>query len=251
MERLESGVILKDSADEPGEWAPEFVDAALRGIADVHAVWLGREEELLGEGWLGRVLGAGKMAEMRELWYRLAEHNAHEHPQWIDEFSLLRINDAIARIDDWWREIEAMPRTLVHNDFNPRNLALRAHDRRLVAYDWELATLHLPQRDLAELLAFVLPPDVDEATVEHHVEVHRHALEAASGMKLDRAGWRRGYRLALRDFLITRMQMYLMGHSQREYAFLPRVVETVKRLVDIEAEGDALKGADSAIDRTA
>ena len=47
------------------------------------------------------------------------------------------------------------------------------------------------------------------------------------------------------------MQLYLMGHSQREYAFLPRVVETVKRLVDIEAEGDALKGADSAIDRTA
>ena len=141
-----------------------------------------------------------------------------------------------------------MPRTLVHNDFNPRNIALRAEGRQLVAYDWELATIHLPQRDLAELLAFVLPPDVDQATVEHHVEVHRHAVEAASGTELDRAQWRRGYRLALRDFVITRMGMYLMGHSQRDYAFLPRVVETVKRLVDIEAEDDALRHADE-VDR--
>lgn len=251
MERLERDVILKDSADDPGEWAPEFVDAALRGIADVHGVWLGREEELVRGGWLGRVMTAAKMAEMSELWYRLAEHNANEYPHWIDQFSLLRINDAIARIGEWWGELEAMPRALVHNDFNPRNIALRARDRRLVAYDWELATLHLPQRDLAELLAFVLPPDVDEATVEHHVEVHRRALETASGVELDRDRWRRGYRLALRDFLITRMQMYIMGHSQREYAFLPRVVETVKRLVDIEAEGDALRDAGDVVDRTA
>ena len=249
MERLDRDVILKDSADDPSGWTSEFVDAALRGIADVHAIWLGREQELIDEGWLGRFLDARKMTEMRDLWYALAEHNAREYPHWIDEFSLLRINDAIARIDRWWGEIEELPRTLVHNDFNPRNIALRADGRQLVAYDWELATLHLPQRDLAELLAFVLPPDVDEATVEHHVEVHRHALAAASGMALDRDRWRRGYRLALRDFALTRVQMYLMGHAQREYAFLPRLVATTKRLVDIEAEGDALRHARDEVDR--
>jgi hypothetical protein len=251
MERLEHDVILKDSAEDPSGWTPDLVDAALRGIAGVHAAWLGREDELLAEGWLGRVVDAETMGEMRELWYALAEHNAREYPKWVDEFSLLRLNDTIARIDGWWAELESMPRTLVHNDFNPRNIALRADGRRLVAYDWELATIHVPQRDLAELLAFVLPPDVDEATVAHHVEVHRHALEAASGTRLDRDLWRRGYRLALRDFVITRMQMYLMGHASRDYKFLPRVVETVKRLVDIEAEDDALRHAGDAVDRTA
>jgi hypothetical protein len=251
MERLDETVMLKDSADDPSGWTAELVDAALRGIADVHAIWLGREDDLLAEGWLGRVLDADRMVELQELWYALADHNATEYPEWIDTFSLLRLKDAIAHIDSWWREIEGMPRTLVHNDFNPRNIALRRDTRQLVAYDWELATLHLPQRDLAELLAFVLPPDVDEATVEHHVEVHRKALATASGTDLDPELWRRGYRLALRDFVTTRMQMYLMGHAQREYAFLERVVPTVRRLVDIEAEGDALRDTETDIDLTA
>jgi NADP-dependent 3-hydroxy-3-methylglutaryl-CoA reductase len=242
MERLDETMLLRDAVDDPSEWTIEFVDSALRGIAGVHARWLGREQELLSEGWLGRVLTGQKMVEMKDLWYALAEHNAAEYPDWIDDFSLLRLREAIASIDRWWDEIETMPRTLVHNDFNPRNIAFRA-DRQLVAFDWELATVHLPQRDLAELLAFVLAPDVDVASVEHHVEVHRRALEASSGMSLDRDRWRRGYRLALRDFVITRMQMYLMGHAHREYAFLPRVVATVRRLVDIEAEEAALKEA--------
>ena len=51
-----------------------------------------------------------------------------------------------------WEEIDALPPTLVHNDFNPRNLALVDGGTRLVALDWELATVTVPQRDVAELL---------------------------------------------------------------------------------------------------
>jgi aminoglycoside phosphotransferase (APT) family kinase protein len=127
-----------------------------------------------------------------------------------------------------------MPRTLVHNDFNPRNIALR-RDGRLVAYDWELATVGVPQRDLAELLAFVLPASVDPAAVEHHLEVHRAALAAASGREIDPHDWRRGYELALRDVLTTRLQLYLMAHTQREYPFLDRVVATTRRLWELES----------------
>src|SRR5436305_11193729 len=134
-----------------------------------------------------------------------------------------------------------MPRTLVHNDFSTRNIALRRDGLQLVAYDWELATLHVPQRDLAELLAFTLSPDVDPATVDHHLETHRNSLEAASGIELDRAAWIRGYELALRDFIVGRVQLYLMAHAQREYPFVEELVATVKRLIDIECERDAIE----------
>ena len=54
----------------------------------------------------------------------------------------------LAGVGHWWRELEQMPRTLVHGDFNPRNLALRqeAGGPRLCAYDWELAAwgVHRP-----------------------------------------------------------------------------------------------------------
>ncbi|MGH2954046.1 MAG: phosphotransferase [Solirubrobacterales bacterium] len=235
MERLGDDVLLLDAVEEPGRWTAEDVDRALRAIAGVHAIWLGREPELLTEGWLGPVLTAERMEAMRELWLALAEHNATEHPGLIDAATHAVLERLASDAGAWWSELEALPRTLVHNDFNPRNIALR-RDGRLVAYDWELATVGVPQRDLAELLAFVLSESATEAEVAHHLDVHREALAAATGAAIDLRSWRRGYELALWDFLTTRLQLYLMAHTQREYPFLERVVATAKRLWEIESE---------------
>jgi NADP-dependent 3-hydroxy-3-methylglutaryl-CoA reductase len=236
MERLDQVLPGTNAANHPHSWSRELIDAALRGIAGVHAAWLGREEELIEEGWLGRHLTSERMAAMAPLWRALAEHNRAEYPELVDDVAVRRLRSSIATIDRWWAEIESLPRTLVHNDFNPRNIAIRADGHRLVAYDWELATLHLPQRDLAELLAFVLPPDFDAETVDRHLDVHRGVLESASGTAIDPATWRRGYALALRDFELTRMQLYLMAHTQREYPFVPRVTRTLHRLIALSED---------------
>ena len=196
LEDLGRDVLLKDSAPDRTGWSQRHVDAALRGIAEAHSVWLNRVPELAEQPWLGSYLTARDMVSMQELWQALAQHNATEYPAWIDDFTLLRIEKSITELGLWWPELEAMPRTLVHNDFNPRNIALRADGLRLVAYDWELSTIHVPQRDLAELLAFTMPLDVEADRVEHHVEAHRVALERAAGVDLDPALWWRGYRLA-------------------------------------------------------
>jgi len=244
MERLEEGAtIAKDAVERPDAWDAEAIDAALAGIAGVHAIWLGRPQELLAEGWMGRYLTAAKMAEMRPLWEALLDHNARQFPELLDQRRSARLRRAVIEIERWWPLIEELPATLVHNDFNPRNLALRAADGRLIAYDWELATLHLPQRDLAELLCFTLAPDADEAEVERHLETHRVALEQAAETSLDPERWRLGYRLALRDFEITRLQLYIMGHVHREYRFLDRVAATSGRLAEIEAEAEREEAA--------
>jgi aminoglycoside phosphotransferase (APT) family kinase protein len=139
----------------------------------------------------------------------------------------------------WWPRMEAMPRTLIHNDFNPRNIAMRKTPEgpRLCAYDWELATLGVPQHDLAELFAFVLSPRVNKRLVDHLLEVHRAALERASGIALDPQAWRDGYIFALQDLAINRFLLYLMAHTFRHYAFMDRTLRTLWHLLDIEIEG--------------
>jgi hypothetical protein len=229
-----AGALLRDTANDAGAWTAPDIDAALKGIANAHAVWLGREQELLAQPWLGPVPSAASAVEMSELWVAIALYAAAAFPKWVDDGTLALIKPPLLEIGEWWPEMEQMPRTLVHHDFSPRNIALRAEDRSLVAYDWELATLHVPQRDLAELLAFVLTPAADGATVAHHVEVHRLALEQASGVSLDPVTWRRGYRLALRDFIMSRLTLFLIAHAERSFTFLHRVVPTVRRLIDIE-----------------
>jgi len=239
-EKLDGTVLLKDTADDVSGWELNHLEAAVRGIAGAHAVWLDRVDELQRGDWLGPVPSAALAADMIPLWEALADHARSEFPEWFDDDDLEALRQSIRDIPRWWGELETMPRTLIHNDFSPRNICLRvdpdaAGDLRLVAYDWELATIHVPQRDLAELLAFTLRSPIDQAMVDHLVELHRTALESESGQPLDPAEWRRGYALSLRDFMVQRVTLYLMGHSFRDYRFLGRVLNTTRALLAVEA----------------
>jgi hypothetical protein len=55
-------------------------------------------------------------------------------------------------------------------------------------------------------------------------------------MRLDREQWRRGYHLALCDYALTRVGLYLVAQTQRDHDFLARVIATTNRLVRIEVE---------------
>ena len=235
MEKLDD-VELINTADDVSGWTRAHVEAAIRGIGEVHSVWMGRESELTKQPWLGFCPSAKSMAEMRPLWEHLGVHANHEFPSWWRQDELERYRELVRTIPAWWPEIERMPRTLIHNDFNPRNICLRreGENLRLCAYDWELATMHLPQHDVAELLAFVLPEDFDAADVENYVDLHREVVEAHSGVVLDPADWMLGFHLAVRDLVVNRFALYLMAHTFRHYRFLWRVVKTARKLLEIE-----------------
>jgi hypothetical protein len=181
---------------------------------------------------------AARMRAMQPLWTALAEHGAQEFPALVDGDALRRAQELIATIPEWWPRLEAMPRTLIHNDFNPRNLGLRRESAgpRLCVYDWELATMHVPQHDAAELLAFVLTPEAGRDAVARYVEVHRQAVLVAGGCAPSAATWREGFSLAVRDLLVNRFGLYLMAHTARHYAFLERSLHTLRWLDSLELE---------------
>ncbi len=237
LERIDDAVLI-DTADDTSAWAPAHVDAVLEGLGEIHSIWLGRDDDLLARDLVGRPPSAAETAELTDLWEALADHAAEEFPELMGPDDLEAQRMAVKSIPEWWPELEAMPRTLVHNDCNPRNVALRAdpegpHGFRLCAYDWELATLAVPQHDLAEFLCFVLTPEAGVEAVDHHVDVHRRALERAAGVELDPAVWRRGFDLSLRDLMVNRFALYLMAHTFRDYRFMARVLATTRRLLEL------------------
>ena len=232
-------VELKDTADDLRGWTLPHVEAAVRGIAEVHSIWYGREVALREEPWLGEVVDSGARASMGELWSEALDHAAGEFPGWYGLPERRLHQRLLSSLPDWCRELERMPRTLIHGDFNPRNIAFRRDPSglRLCAWDWELAELQVPQRDLAELLAFVLSAEAPPSTVDGLVELHREELSRFTGRSIDAAEWRRGYQLALGDFLVTRLSLYQLVHAFRPCAFLERVLATARHLIRIE-EGE-------------
>jgi hypothetical protein len=137
----------------------------------------------------------------------------------------------ISGIDRWWPALERGPRTLIHHDFNPRNVCLRGPDETLCAYDWELATLGAPQRDLAESSASCWLPCVRRA-IDFWIERHRRLLEEATGAAIDARTWERGFGAALLELMLNRLPMYALVHRVRRQSFLPRIVRIWRRLYE-------------------
>jgi thioester reductase-like protein len=223
---------LLDSADDPAGWAPAHLEAALDGLAALQAIHWGREAELRATPWLGPVLTTSDMAAMAPLWSALETFARPHFAAWAGPELATRHRALIDGIGAWWSQLESLPRTLIHHDFNPRNLCFRrdAQGLRLIAYDWELATWQIPQRDLAELLCFVLGPETPAEVLAGWIEYHRRALERETGQNLDPSDWRHGFSLALADLLIHRLPLYALVHRFRRQTFLPRVVATWQRL---------------------
>jgi thioester reductase-like protein len=228
---LESVEEATPTAGGSGPWPNPDIEAALQGLAEIHAVWYERLPSPAEEAWLPPTRPAARMEEMKPLWSALARHAREHSPAWRDG-ALADLHQRLAESMDWAVTLDALPATLIHNDFNPRNIVIREIGgvRRLCAYDWELARIGVPQRDLAELLCFVLPASVPRATVAYWMDRSRRLLQSQTGHSIDAGYWDRGFRASLCDLLVDRLAMYAMVSRFRPQRFLPRVVRTWQTL---------------------
>lgn len=123
---------------------------------------------------------------------------------WYHCSRVLLMESAIESLPQTVIELLSAPQTLIHNDCNPRNLCLRNNppeeslkhtqadkssavpyqDSRMVCmFDWELATIDVPQRDLVEFLAFCVLPSASSQERLELIEFYRQHLEFYSGVK--------------------------------------------------------------------
>jgi thioester reductase-like protein len=219
---------LLDSVDHPEAWTPDRVEAAVDGITAVHAAWHSRVDGLRRESFMADARTTVSMRAMEPLWRALADHAAPMFAAWTDGSVPEQQRALIDRIAQWRPALDAAPQTLIHNDFNPRNVCLRALDSgwRLCVYDWELAAVGAPVRDLAEFLCFVSPLDVQPAQIVDLIDRHADRFASGAGVPIDRAAWHAAFGAALAEILIDRLSVYAMVHRVRPQRFLPRVLRT-------------------------
>ncbi len=227
-----SNLELLDSANATSGWTWKHIKAAITGIAQLHSIWYQREPEFSAFDWLSPRQTAIEMSEMQDLWKSLADFSWTYFSDWIDAEAKPMIAEIVASAGEWWADIEGMPHTMIHNDFNPRNMAFRNIDgvRRLCVYDWELAAPGIPQHDLAELLCFVLPVNCSRDTVLEFIGQHRQELSVATGDDIEEKTWQNGFHLSLRHLILNRIPMYCLMHHFRQQPFLKGVVKNWYRL---------------------
>jgi thioester reductase-like protein len=208
---VDSGVLLlEDLSEAAPRWDAADLQVAIAGLGRIHATPLPVTD------WMPPPRTTASLITQQPLWDALAEHALRgSFGRWLGSEGRGRYESLVSEVAEWAAIRDALPQTLIHNDFSPRNATL--HRGELKAWDWELAGIGLPQRDLAELLCFVGSADA----LPNALSQHGAALE-----HLDTTDWRTGFEVALAELLVTRLAMYAMIDGFRRQAFLERVTRT-------------------------
>lgn len=124
-----------------------------------------------------------------------------------------------------------LPKTIIHNDFNPRNIAIR-EDGTPAIYDWELIVIDYPHRDIVEFLSFVLPCDFTRDELMHYLNYHFHTAPKNLSENLTQKQWFEGYRQSLVNYIVTRVVFYEVAGILIKYEFSERILNTALRMLE-------------------
>ena len=232
---LETDLELKNAADDLNGWTDQHTLEAIHSIAEFHSCYYQKAEAFKSLPWIGYTPTAETLIGQQALFAEMARIAHNQFPTWYPYSLKQSVDQIIADIPQWSATMQKMPHTLIHNDFNPRNLAFRQDsNRRLCVFDWELATVHLPQRDLVELLCFVNV--LDKTQLLFFIEQHRDRLVELTGVNIEKNEWLLGCRFALYEFMIHRLALYSVAHVHRSCEFLPRTYLAAQNFLEFLKE---------------
>jgi hypothetical protein len=233
-EFLTDAYVMQDYRDISW-WTRDRIEHCVADFAAMHAGYYTSTDALVREGWLGRTMDAATMTSLMPLWKAYAERLRRAENVLFDSRYLEEHERWIETIPDWWARIDARPKTLIYNDAQIRNLAVRepATRPRLVLFDWECTGIQLPQRDLVEFLSYAISERITDAEIAGFIEVARAELERRTERAIDRRTWLDGCRYSIMDLHVNRMACQLVLHITLNRPDIERVFRASMRMLDL------------------
>jgi hypothetical protein len=224
-----SDVTRLDAAGALADWPASAIEDALRSAAGWHAAFWNVPREQVP--WAGPRPTTQDMIADAPLWRGVLDDARARHPLIVTDKAWRRRHTLIDTLPDWHPVKDTLPATLAHNDFNQRNVGFRP---QVVVLDWEIVERNTAQRDLVELLTFVLPASADRRAIDGYVETHRAALvEAGVSSSIDRDAWIEGFRCELKVEALDRVGLQFLFAARFPLAYLARINATIERLLDL------------------
>lgn len=229
-------VKLINTAVQPDQWSYDDILSVVKQLAHFHASHLDKIDELeknpeLFESLLDERQGRS-LLNSKDFCLKAAEFSTLENPDWFTDDDMIFHRVELNKIETESEFLKKHPMTFIHNDCNLRNIAVRQNND-LVLYDWELAGLGLPQRDVFEFLASVLRQGESEKVVLDLIQIYKGELESASGIEIEDELFWSGINWAAKELILLRYVLYMIPHSQKELKFLRAQYESARYLFQV------------------
>lgn len=220
-------IALQNSENEPHNWTDEQIQLCLSSIEVAHRMLEtlpAAKPELLKpfEPWKALNL-YGKLMDI--LIEECAESDQIEQLQGVKE--------AMLNFESDYRDLR-WPRVPIHNDFNPRNTLVRSSGMPCI-YDWELAMIDLPQRDIIEFLSFVLPEDFTLDSFINYLRDHYHQVVKRQGPGCDLPfdDYLSAAEMAVKSYICCRVSFYEVSGIVAKYDFSQRILAVSLRMLQV------------------
>lgn len=224
MEYLDaSSYKIMNSESSPELWTKEIIKDTIRSINDVHAFYSDESNRPKASH-----INAFRPEALMPFYLVMNRINEKEYADWNAAELFEALNNEIVQYM-LQAPVKLSPLTIVHNDFNPRNIAIK-NNGDAVIYDWELAVLNIPQRDSIELLSFVLPEDFSKEELLEYLSYHHRLFIEKTGSTISIAGWLSDCRIIVHEYLCSRVNFYLAGGTLMDYSFSKRIFMNASRM---------------------
>ncbi|RZF21311.1 hypothetical protein DAY19_06395 [Halobacteriovorax vibrionivorans] len=217
-----SQVELINTEASPELWISSTRELIYDAISKVHTSFLSSEEVSNSSLNLGKTKVDADLTKSIITYIRAQRYISAETESKLEEI--------LSNINKWAKLIDEGPKTLTHNDFNPRNICFKKG--RPCFYDWELSRFNSPYRDLVEFMSFTTPSEEIASDIELFFE--------KDGIELERNEKLENMLACSYEYLLNRVLFYYVGHSVNEYVFMPHIFNKTLEIIQfIEGELDA------------
>ncbi|HSH20339.1 MAG TPA: phosphotransferase, partial [Draconibacterium sp.] len=220
----ENGMEIFNSENEVEKWTDELITDAISSIHLVHKAYLNGcdRDQLMSVRHFDPTLSLSFYRQSNQI-------NQKDYQEW----ELDHIFQETGNMIELWSKhspVKISKKTLLHNDFNSRNVAVRKNGK-ICIYDWELASINIPQRDIFEFLAFTLDENFEPERLFKLLEKHFELTREINGSSYDWKSYIDDFIVSGYEFLITRVTFYLAGNTLLNYPFIKRVFICADKII--------------------
>jgi hydroxymethylglutaryl-CoA reductase (NADPH) len=224
MERLASNkMLLINSESTPEKWSTSIIKKTIDSIHMVHTNFQYETNKI-------ESIAVFDIEKALELYTAFVALNRKDYDYLNADHRFDELTDFINN----WSKNGYQPKskmTLIHNDFNPRNIAIKTNGDPCI-YDWELATYGIPHRDIFELLAFTLVSNFKSSDLVALLKHHFALVQSLNNEDYSWSDYLYDFKLGGQAFLISRVNFYLTGSILMNYPFIERVFTTSFKMLD-------------------
>ncbi|CAN5504636.1 hypothetical protein BH10BAC4_BH10BAC4_23100 [soil metagenome] len=221
---------LFNSGNSPEQWTSLHIEEGIRTAQHFHQLF--REKGLIADR-VKFIKSEFAPWKANPLYNKLVSLLIVEENDPLRKVELEDLLDASLHLEKLNEKI-AVRKTIVHNDYNPRNIAVR-NNGALAVYDWELAVLDYPHRDIIEFLCFIFTEDYAEEELMRYLDLHYQFNRSDNPSRSD---WYLTYEYAVIEFIITRAVFYEVAGIVVKYEFSRRVLDNALRMLRILRSSD-------------